>query len=1020
MDLLGIGKINKKQMIKVIIILFAIVWFFPTLFFFVLNGHISIEEGNEEKKIKVYNIFELYQTVSEEIIYTIELTTKEVIYNNEINGYISIENYNSENSYMAKIFLDETLKEEIELKKVKNQFKILESDEGKKELKIYIYMNNEKKVEFLQNVYIIKPYEKQFLDELSCIGIGTHYIEGYDDINNSFELLRNLGIKNIRNSIQWNQIENNKKYNFEKIDNWFEKIKSSGINILVILFDNTSKRLGNDYQISNENELKNFLEYANEVKKYYGNKIIGVEIWNEPNVKWFSNQAMNWYSLMVQKVNCLNFNNVVSGATATPYQTEKSEQYIQEIANNGAYVNSKAFSYHVYSSSENMKWLKDKNNSHKSIINELGGFQRLYITEYGINSRVVENEDIRGERIIEQTITNEKQGIDYSFLYNFIDDFDNSQYGLIDKKNLPKKTYYAMKNYLQNTNGAEYIGTVNIAKGLEAHVYDKDGKPVIITWAENSTNNIQIDYKDFTAKDLYGKDIQPDENGKLTITTSPVYLYDVDYNYFYKAISNVATSKYDEFKEKFATEISQISGFVEKINQRQNYSQSVANTQKLMQNTAITAMKSHYELGDIILKAYEEGKLKAEPVKISSMLDMINDIGNSYEDLVTVSVNNTINSVMKTLDEANVDLSKLTTTKQKIDETENLINTNTDVEIIYPTKILQFSKDCYEKADYINSLEEQNDIKAGLIISNNLHAQLLADWANKFASIQINNNINEYIAQNPVTIEYSETNITNKSVKATIKTNAEIQITNNSNSKEYVFDQNGSFTFEYTIKGQAKQITAKVTNIDKTSPIINGVIDGKLYTSKITPTITDENIDTIKLILNGEEVKNFKSGTTLTEEGFYTLTVIDKAGNKTQISFQIMENNNQNYIIQDNIIKNISEQTKKSDFDNKLKLGITYKIARNDEEINEKDNIATGDVLTTSAGDKYTLIVTGDLNKDGKLNLKDLVKMRKYFLDGNNLDENEILAADCNFDGKINLKDLVKMRLMLLNQDATK
>ena len=46
--------------------------------------------------------------------------------------------------------------------------------------------------------------------------------------------------------------------------------------------------------------------------------------------------------------------------------------------------------------------------------------------------------------------------------------------------------------------------------------------------------------------------------------------------------------------------------------------------------------------------------------------------------------------------------------------------------------------------------------------------------------------------------------------------------------------------------------------------------------------------------------------------------------------------------------------------------------------------------------------------------------MRKYFLYGNNLDENEILAADCNFDGKINLKDLVKMRLMLLKQDATK
>ena len=339
---------------------------------------------------------------------------------------------------------------------------------------------------------------------------------------------------------------------------------------------------------------------------------------------------------------------------------------------------------------------------------------------------------------------------------------------------------------------------------------------------------------------------------------------------------------------------------------------------------------------------------------------------------------------------------------ENIQESQNYINSNKDLEI---DNLVELSK-----------IGNEISNKETTTYADYLYAITLSNWTDNI----LNTKIKDYIAQNPVTIEYSETNITNKSVKTTIKTNAEIQITNNSNSKEYVFNQNGSFTFEYTIKGQAKQITAKVTNIDKTSPIINGVVDGKLYTSKITPTITDENLDTIKLILNGEEVKNFKSGTTLTDEGFYTLTATDKAGNKTQISFQIMENNNQNYIIQDNIIKNISEQTIKSDFDNKLKLGITYKITRNEKEITSTDNIATGDILTTSAGDKYTLIVTGDLNKDGKLNLKDLVKMRKYFLDGNNLDENEILSADCNFDGKINLKDLVKMRLMLLNQDATK
>ena len=133
-----------------------------------------------------------------------------------------------------------------------------------------------------------------------------------------------------------------------------------------------------------------------------------------------------------------------------------------------------------------------------------------------------------------------------------------------------------------------------------------------------------------------------------------------------------------------------------------------------------------------------------------------------------------------------------------------------------------------------------------------------------------------------------------------------------------------------------------------------------------------------------------------------------------------MENSNLNYIIKDNIIKNISEQTIKSDFDNKLKLGITYNITRNGKEIANTDSISTGDILTTSAGDKYTLIVTGDINKDGKVNLKDLIKIRKSILDDSNLDTNETLAADCNFDGKINLKDLVKIRLMILNKDVTK
>lgn len=979
-------------------------------------------------------IISIFKIISSKIIYRENIQEQKYFSNIDNSVYIDISNINDivyNEKLNVKFFLNVSKDYKITYKineldyveyieKTEEYNTDLLLDEGKNEIEIDIYQDEYNILNYTKNVYFVKKINKQFLDELNHNGIIVHLdLKDYDK-EKEYNLLTNLGITDIRTNIRWSGIGgyNRNEFNYDIYDARSDKLRSK-FRFLIIL-DAPTNYFSNNRFISNEVEKEKYLNYAKQTINKYKN-VANFEIMNEPNLIYKNESEYEYYiNVLNSAINDNDFKKIISGGTV--YTTSK--EFLDKLLknqNSGILANA----VHLYDYEKNKTKLnsfyKEGLNTYKEILNNNGGFGKIIVTETGIQES--SDETKQAKYLVQQQALLDYFGYKERYIYNFrntSNEKNSNVFGIVTYDYTPKPSYYAMKNYYENTNGAEYIGTVNIAEGLEGHVYDKGGKPIIITWSENSTNNIQIDYKGFTAKDLYGKDIQPDENGKLTITTSPVYLYDVDYNYFYKAISNVATSKYDEFKEKFATEISQISGFEEKINQRQNYIQSVANTQKLMQNTAITAMKSHYELGNIILKAYEEGQLKVEPVKISSMLDMINDIGNSYEDLVTVSVNNTINSVMKTLDEANVDSSELTTTNQKIDETENLINTNTDVEIIYPTKILQFSKDCYEKADYINSLEEQNDIKAGLIISNNLHAQLLADWANKFASIQINNNINEYIAQNPVTIEYSETNITNKSVKATIKTNAEIQITNNSNSKEYVFEQNGNFTFEYTIKGQAKQITAKVTNIDKTSPTINEVVDGKLYTSKITPTITDKNLDNIKLILNGEEVKNFKSETTLTDEGFYTLTATDKAGNKTQISFQIMENSNQNYIIQDNIIKNISEQTKKSDFDNKLKLGLTYKITRNDEEINETDNIATGDILTTSAGDKYTLIVTGDLNKDGKLNLKDLVKMRKYLLDGNNLDENEMLSADCNFDGKINLKDLVKIRLMLLNQDATK
>lgn len=276
------------------------------------------------------------------------------------------------------------------------------------------------------------------------------------------------------------------------------------------------------------------------------------------------------------------------------------------------------------------------------------------------------------------------------------------------------------------------------------------------------------------------------------------------------------------------------------------------------------------------------------------------------------------------------------------------------------------------------------------------------------------------ICKNPATIKYSTTELTNQDVIVTIESKYPIEETNNSNKTSYTFTENGEFTFKFKIKGAELELNANVGNIDKKAPTITGAQNGKLYIDKVTPIITDENLKDAKLYLNSHEVENYTSGMELTEEGFYKIIATDNAGNETTIEFAIMESMEGEYKIQENYILNIKNNTNKSDFDKNLKMPIKYEIFRGDNKLTENDKIATGDILTTDGGDKYTLIVNGDMNKDGEVNIKDIIKLRKYLLERNNIDEISLLAADCNLDGKsINIKDLIKMRLIVLQRDVT-
>lgn len=942
---------------------------------------LNYEIGKETKSNNIiidslkYNLADLIVYANIENTEIIEITPESsinyVIDDGKYNVNVKISNIDSNNEYTIVYGKNNELVEE-KLENEKNiEFNF--TDEGKANCYIAVKKDGEilEDSEWNNNAYYIKSYKKQFLDETEKKGVGVHLIGTKP--SKFIPIFKALGAKYIRADLRMNYIYKNGKFDFsaEYYNELIKEIDKAGGKVLAIL-GAPGDILGNDGMVSSEEELKLFSEYVKATRDNYNNIITDYEIWNEPNNVYMTDEEIYWYSMIVNNSSeILKENNkdinVLAAGIAYGSNSIKPDVFINKISENGTYKFVNSFSYHVYDFliNDNLNSsYKNKLKEAQNIQNELGGFTKTSNTEFGSSTYTGSlTEDEQALKEVQQFVIGDQYNVEYSILYNFRNsgreiDEEQHNFGITDADYNPKPAYYALKNYYENTNGAEYIGQISLAEGLDAHIYDKDGKPKIIAWSSNASKSVQLDYTGFTAKDLYGDDIA-NTNGKLEITTSPVYLDNISTNYFYQAISNTALDKYAEFEEKFAQEIGKVESLQGKIDELKEYMQSISTVDSVTETVAKQRMEEHFNLGNLILEAYENESLDIEYVRVSSMLDMLNDIGNSFEDLVTVS------STTRNPD--------LQGTKTLIDTVELDLKNNSDIEIIYPYKILEFSKDLYEESEYINSLEEENNIKTGLIVSKDLHAKYLANWAQIFTDIYIN----EYIESNPVTLTYSETNLTNKDVVVTVNAN-DINVTNNNGKNTYTFTTNGTFTFEYTRRGRNQKIEAKVNNIDKKAPEISNLKDRQILFESIVPKISDENLATIILKKNGQVIE-YKEGDKIQDKALYELTVTDKANNEVKLTFRIADKPEYNYTVKENNILEVKAKTTKSQFTKNYITIEDYKVYHNDTELKDDDVISTGDIVKLSNGDIYTIIVAGDINKDGKVTAYDLSMLRIIF-----------------------------------------
>ena len=745
---------KKKLNIKIICFIIVILFICFLISSIILNIMIN------KKTYKIYDVSDFVKFINSKI------TNTEIQYNIDDESLKKgklkitfIKDFDENINYSVDIKLNNNKIGQVEINNINEEFLYDLKKEGTYDLNLTFFRDEKEKNNETKKIVYIKPYEKQFCDEYSNKGTGLHlWNTNYlDNLEKSATLLIDAGIKNVRTDIGLyddnqliNTVKNSGEYRTDYYDKFTNYLYDKNINILMI-FNTKTDIFDNKVYPKTESDCKKILQPMNYFIDRY-NKVESFEILNEINYKYKTADEVKDYANLINKVvKQNNEKNIVIGAFATDEKNALSPfEFIRKLDKNLDDKNV-IYSYHLYENNSNS--FAKKIQQYENVFNEIGGFQKEYLSEYGFSSTWGLQDITQAENIVKQNVIIDNSLINKAFQYNFRNswtDYNNTDanLGLLNEDYSPKKSYYSEKNYNTNTNGAEYIGFFTLQDGITAYVYDKDGKPKIIIWSDNGAKKIY--YKDFKASDLYGNEISADENNQLTVSYSPIYLDNVSTSYFYKAILNSITSGYSEFNTKFADEISKVDGLTAKINDLNNQAVNLKNVSTLDETKVNELMKEHFELGNMVMSAYENGKLNVKYVKLSSMLDSLNTIGNSFEDLVTVS--------------AKTRITNLTDITNEVNTAKSLAQDNEKFDIVYPNKIYQFAQDLIDTSSYILGLEEENDIKTGLINSKTLHAKYLAEWSQEFSKIYmkdaLKNSINNILNNN------EKLENTNKSVLA--------------------------------------------------------------------------------------------------------------------------------------------------------------------------------------------------------------------------------------------------------------
>lgn len=710
--------------------------------------------------------------------------------------------------YTAEYVVDgKTVKvEELASVQGKNNYllKFPDIDEGNHNVCIKFRRDSDKINEFSIDIFSCVGNRKNMA---KLNGIGAHFHSRYYT-EGDYKLFAASGANAIREGFYWSDVEKHKGvYDWSSLEERFGRFNDMGIEIIAsVNVKNKLYTVDDCGTFSNDEEIE---AYANMIAEFakafpYVHYIIPQ---NEPNLTTDGTDrqtAMDNYIKMIKVVSkklhdvrddiCL-----VGGSLASENNFEKEGSADTNYDTFLNYVVPQIYSYvdaidiHIYTTPQDCEVTKMYNrlDSFKNKLAECGGWKKIFVTETGWvtgESSVKVSEDRQAYNTVRAMNVISEADYDGTIIYDFKNDgpdIGNQEhnFGLIDYESNPKKSYYALKNYLSEIENYNLIGMKILNDGIRMYLYLNGTSAMAVMWADEET---LYDFGDCTlhVRDWEGNEIITD--GCVNIGTSTVYVQGMSYSWLKDMISYILKEKIWNLSSVFSeygvydidSNIEQIMGMTDSLNNSDDFCDLITaiykSSEKFFELYDLEKLNLN-ELGNLLFEIHKTG----ERIKYASAL---------YAD----------DSEEISWDEMN----KLEMMYWSVKET---VAGYTSPELPYSKDIFNYGQTIFDAVfkenKFTSTVGSADKIKYTLSASGELNVSVKAD-AGSYVSLKINSgNATEYIATG--TADFNGVCRFNTRLRGAGKTYT-INVYTNDTDSSYTVELNGEETVKFAIPKVAK------------------------------------------------------------------------------------------------------------------------------------------------------------------------------------------------------------------------